>query len=39
MKTKLTIPCEVFTISPDNSFDNTLTFFDSDTETFDDTTP
>ena len=39
MKTKLTIPCEVFLITPDNSFDNTLTFFDSDTQTFDDTTP
>ena len=39
MKTKLTIPCEVIIISPDNSFDNTLTFFDSNTQTFDDTTP
>jgi hypothetical protein len=39
MKTKLTIPCEIFEITPQNSFDNTKTFFDNNTETFDDTTP
>jgi hypothetical protein len=45
MKTKLTIPCEVFFITPDNSFDNTLTTFDQTLDangnpiTFDDTTP
>ena len=39
IKTKLTIPSEIIQITPDNSFDNTLTFFDSDTETFDDITP
>jgi hypothetical protein len=45
IKTKLTIPCEVFIIVPNNSFDNTVVTFDQtiDTDgnpiTFDDTTP
>ena len=39
IKTKLTIPSEIIQITPDNSFDNTLTFFDSNIQTFDDTTP
>ena len=45
VKTKLTIPAEIFTISPVNRFDNTLTTFDQliDNDgnpiTFDDTTP
>ena len=39
IKTKLTIPSEIIQITPDNSFDNLLTFFDSNVHTFDDTTP
>lgn len=45
VKTKLTIPAEVMIISPQNSFDNTLTTFDqlidgdANPITFDDTTP
>jgi hypothetical protein len=45
IKTKLTIPSEVFIISPFNEFDNTLTRFDQTIDgdgnpiTFDDTTP
>jgi len=39
IKTKLTIPAEIFIIEPLNQFDNTLTFFDSNIGTFDDTTP
>ena len=39
IKTKLTIPSEIVLITPDNSFDNLLTFFDSNVHTFDDTTP
>ena len=45
IKTKLTIPCEVFIIAPFNQFDNTVVKFDQtiDTDgnpiTFDDTTP
>jgi hypothetical protein len=45
VKTKLTIPAEIFPISPVNRFDNTLTRFDQliDNDgnpiTFDDTTP
>jgi len=39
IKTKLTIPAEIHIIEPLNQFDNTLTFFDSNIETFDDTTP
>ena len=45
VKTKLTIPCEIFVISPFNQFDNTPTKFDQTIDsdgnpiTFDDTTP
>ncbi len=39
IKTKLTIPSEIIQVTPDNSFDNLLTFFDSNVHTFDDTTP
>ena len=45
VKTKLTIPCEIFIISPFNQFDNTPTKFDQTIDsdgnpiTFDDTTP
>jgi hypothetical protein len=39
IKTKLTMPSEITQITPDNSFDNLLTFFDSNIQTFDDTTP
>ena len=45
IKTKLTIPCEVYIIAPFNQFDNTVVTFDQiiDTDgnpiTFDDTTP
>jgi hypothetical protein len=45
VKTKLTIPCEIYIIAPFNQFDNTVVTFDQilDTDgnpiTFDDTTP
>jgi hypothetical protein len=39
IKTKLTMPSEIIQVTPDNSFDNLLTFFDSNIQTFDDTTP
>jgi hypothetical protein len=39
IKTKLTIPSEIIQVTPDNSFDNLLTFFDSNVHTFDDITP
>jgi hypothetical protein len=39
IKTKLTMPSEIIQVTPDNSFDNLLTFFDSNVQKFDDTTP